>query len=463
MRLAALSVARSNGKSLVAGKLARDYLLGENRDTECLIVAADFRQGKIILGYLAGLLRREGHQLTDRKRWSYRDSVNHGLIRDLATGQAVRVMPNSPKALHGRVFGLCLIDEPREHQPASRDDVLAAITSGMGKVPDAQVIALGTMPVDPDHWFVGWCEGEADFVQVHAAPREAPPFWLKTIRRANPSYDHLPTLRADLQARREKARKFGDAFDEWRARHLNQGTADRTGSLFLDDADWEAVECDALPARSGPTIWGCDPGGSSAFSAIVCYWPKTGRLEGLQCVGGRLSVRERAREDKAGRAYEAMAAEGSLIVQDGRRRPALGQFLRGARARFGSRPVAIVTDNHRFPELEDAVRLAGLGDLTVFRGSRWSEQTEDIRRAQKLIWERRVAVERNVAWSHAIGGSRIEHWGGGNMRLAVGTAAGRKRRARTDLVSALVHCLAEADRRWPHGIVRRRRIRLVAV
>ena len=92
----------------------------------------------------------------------------------------------------------------------------------------------------------------------------------------------------------------------------------------------------------------------------------------------------------------------------------------------------------------------------------WSQATEDIRSAQKVIDEGRVAVARTVAWSHALGESRTEY-DDSNMRLATKTRAGRRRRARTDLVSALVLCLAEADRRWPGGVARHPRVRLVAV
>ena len=51
----------------------------------------------------------------------------------------------------------------------------------------------------------------------------------------------------------------------------------------------------------------------------------------------------------------------------------------------------------------------------------------------------------------------------GPATVATLTAAGRRRRARTDLVSALVMGFAEADRRWHGGVVRRPRVRLVAV
>ena len=208
VRLGALSVSRSNGKSYLVADLAKDYLLGDRHDSECLLVASEFKQSKIILRYLFSMLRADGHKLDDRSRWTFRDSMNSGMIRDRRTGITVRAMSGKPSGLFGRVFGLCLLDEPREHGPGVRDDLLAAVTSGMGKIFNAQAIALGSSPASQDHWFARWLDGEADYSQLHAARPDDPPFRLKTIRKANPRFDHLPALRADLLARREKARQF---------------------------------------------------------------------------------------------------------------------------------------------------------------------------------------------------------------------------------------------------------------
>ena len=462
VRLAALSVSRSNGKSFLVADLARHYLLGSHADTECLVVASDFRQSKIILRYLMLLLREDGVDLDDKSRWLCRDSVNQGMIRDRKTGITVRAMSSRPAGLHGRVFGLALVDEPRELESGQRDAILAALTSGMGKVEGAKLIALGTMPSDPDHWFSAWCRGGADYVQVHAARPGDPVFWLRTIRRANPSFDHLPALRTDLLARREKARVDPDVLTEWKSRHLNMGVSDRAGALFVDVEEWTGIEADILPAARGPQLWGLDPGGSSAFTAVVVYWPATGRLEGHQVVGGVPDIRTRAKRDHVGKVYAAMQREGSLVVQPGRRRPSLVTVIREALQRYG-RPRLVVTDFFRLPEVRDALDLARVRCEVVPRRTQWSHQTEDIRRAQAVVVEEgRVSVAQTVAWPTALGEARVEYDDSRNMRLATGAAAGRRRRSRTDLVSALVLVLAEADRRWPGGVVpHRRKLRIV--
>ena len=72
--------------------IAKDYLLGDRHDSECLLVASEFKQSKVILRYLFGMLRADGHDLDDRKRWTIRDSMNSGMIRDRRTGITVRAM-----------------------------------------------------------------------------------------------------------------------------------------------------------------------------------------------------------------------------------------------------------------------------------------------------------------------------------------------------------------------------------
>ena len=85
----------------------------------------------------------------------------------------------------------------------------------------------------------------------------------------------------------------------------------------------------------------------------------------------------------------------------------------------------------------DALNVARLRVPLVKRRLRWSaRQTEDIRRSQKLLLDEAARdapdVGRVVARQSARHGCCID---AGNMRLAKGTEAGRRRRARTDLVS----------------------------
>ena len=100
-----------------------------------------------------------------------------------------------------------------------------ALRTGLGKVPGSRLVALGTRPEIEDHWFARMLAGEAGHAQVHAARREDPPFQLRTIRKANPSWDALPSLRARLLQEREEARVSPDALASWRSLRLNMARA----------------------------------------------------------------------------------------------------------------------------------------------------------------------------------------------------------------------------------------------
>lgn len=458
---AALSVARSNGKSWLAGKLARDYLLGDRRDTEALIVASSYKQAKIIFRYVLGMVRDAGHNYTVRKAWRYRDSENTALLMDRATGQAVRAIGCDPKRAHGRVFGLALLDEPAQWPRGTRDSMLAAIDTGAGKVEGSKIVALGTRPVGA-HWFADWLAGGADFVQCHAARRDDPPYWLRTIRRANPSFDYLPALRADLLRQREKARTDEAARARYLALALNMGTADTVESVLLSPEAWARCETDTPPGRAGPYVLGLDIGGGGAMTAAAAYWPVTGRLEALAAFGGIPSLRERGRRDNVAGLYESMARRGELLVHAGLRVPDYGQFVADVIGRWGI-PSVIVADRYKEPELRDALDAGRMppGRPLVIRGAGFRDGAEDVRRFCRAVLRDRVSVRRSLLFRNALAEARTVTDVAGNRKLAKSTEGSRRALARDDVAAAAILAVAEADRR---GVPEDRpALRLVAV
>ena len=458
---AALSLARSGGKSWLAAKLAADYLLADGPPSECLVVASSYTQAGIIFDYALALARKEGVKPESRAKWVYRDSVNTSLLRSKRTGRGIRCMGSDPRRAHGRKFGLGLMDEPAQWPPAQRDKLLAAFETGLGKVPNAKLIALGTRPASAGHWFSGWLGGGADYVQCHAARKGDPVYQQRTLRRANPSWDYLGAhFRADLIRQRDAARKDPSARARYESLALNLGTSDVLESLLISADSWARVEVDRLPQRSGPLIVGLDLGGTAAMSAAAAYWPVTGRLEALATVAGIPDLRERGRRDDVGGLYIAMAKAGELLVQPGVRVPSYRRFLREIRRRWG-RPRAICADRYREAELRDALDgvLPGSVQL-VLRGQGWRDGGEDVRRFERAVLEERVKVRKSLLIRSSLSESRTVTDPGGSTKLAVGAQGGRRAAGRDDVSAAIILALAEADRRWPQGIVRRQRVRL---
>ena len=445
---AALSVARSNGKSWLAAKLAADYLLGDRRDSEAVVVASSYAQAKIIFRYAVRMVSDAGHDPTDRGAWRFRDYSNVALLRSLETGQAIRALGCDPKRAHGRVFGLGLLDEPAQWPSGSRDAMLSAIDTGAGKVEGARIVALGTRPADAGHWFAEWLAGGADYVQCHAAREKDPPYQLRTIRRANPSYDHLPALRADLLRQRDRARKDEGARARYLSLALNLGVPDVAESVLLAPEAWERCEVDTLPERRGWYVLGIDLGSGGAMSAAAAYWPATGRLEAFAVFGGHKTLTERGRADSVGSLYTRMAQRGELLVQPGRRVPDYGQFVRDIRARWGA-PAVIVCDRYREGELRDALdagRMPGPRPVIV-RGMGWKDGGEDVRRFVRAVLEGRVKAPRSLLLRSAIGEARTVADVAGNRKLAKSTQGGRRALARDDAAAAVILAVAEADRR----------------
>ena len=237
----ALTVGRGNGKSaLVAGIAAAVVdpagpLHGRRREVVC--VAASFDQSRIIfedvLAFLGGR-----YDLGDRSVWRKQDSANRATLEYRATGCRIRCIGSDPGRAHGLRPALALLDEPAQWEPGRADRMLQAVRTGLGKVPGSRLIALGTRPADDGHWFARLLRS-APYSQIHAARPDDPPFWLRTIRRANPSLDHLPSLKARIQAEIVDARNDPDALASFKALRLNLGVADIDRSVLLDAGAWK--------------------------------------------------------------------------------------------------------------------------------------------------------------------------------------------------------------------------------
>ena len=457
---AALSVARSNGKSWLAARLATDYLLDGGRDSEAVIVASSYTQAKVIFRYALGMAREAGHDPTDRGRWWYRDSVTTALLRSRETGQAIRALGCDPKRAHGRVFGLALMDEPAQWPRGSRDAMLSAIDTGAGKIVGSKIVALGTRPASDDHWFQRWLDGGADYAQVHAARVADPPFQLKTIRRANPSFDSLPALRADVLRQRNRARVDEEARARWDSLVLNMGVSDVSEAVLLDREAWARCESDRLPDREGPFVLGLDIGQSGAMTAAAAYWPVTGRLEALAVVGGIPDLRERGRRDNVSGLYVSMARRRELLVHVGLRVPDYGQFIGDVVGRWGI-PSVIVGDRYKEAELRDALDAGRMPRRSlVIRGQGWKDGAEDVRRFRRAVAQGRVRAPRSLLIRAALSEARTVTDVAGNAKLAKATEGGRRKLARDDTASAAIMAVAEADRR---GVPSLERPRLVAL
>ena len=338
VRNSALTVGRGNGKtSLVAG-IAVSALTGALvvPRGECTVVASSFDQSRITFEHVLAFLQPEIE--ADSKRFRIQDSANRAIIQCRRTGARIRCLGSDPRRAHGLASALVLADEGAQWEPGKSERMVAALRTGLGKVSNSRLIALGTRPADATHWFSVMLDGGADFALTYAARDTDAPNQRRTWKRANPSLDFMPDLESTIRAEAADASRDPVQLASFRALRLNQGTSDVLESVLVDAGTWDRIEGD-VPAE-GRKAWGIDLGSGAAMSAIASYWPETGRLDGFACFPELPGLGERGLADGVGGLYQLMADRGELI-QAGRRvsdvRALLGEGLK----RYG-RPDVIV-------------------------------------------------------------------------------------------------------------------------
>ena len=452
---AGLSVGRGNGKSALCAGIAcavvdpAGPLHGRRREVVC--VAKSFEQARVIYEDVLNFLELKYHAsggLGERRYWRKQDSANRAQLEWRPNGARVRCIGSDPANAHGLRPALVLADEGAQWPNATSERMRAALTTGLGKVPGSKLIALGTRPADDAHWFARLLAA-APYAQIHAAPHDAPPFQVRTLRRANPSWDHLPSLRAQIEGEAVAARRDPDALASFRALRLNHGVSDVHRTVLLDAERWrEAMAMDELPA-SGPYVLGVDVGDEAAMTAAAAYW-RSGRLDAFAALPSIPSLAERGLKDGVGRVYTTMAERGELVLHPGRT-SSPRMLIAEAIQRWGS-PVAVLADRHRSGELLDALDTSGMPVVPVeFRRMGPFDGGEDCADFRHAVLDGHVRPTENLLLTSAVSEARLVTNSGGQRHLAKGVAGGRRLRARDDAAAAAILAVAAGYREWQRG------------
>lgn len=454
---AALSVARGNGKSALVGGIAAAVvdpsgpLHGVERHV--VVAAASFEQSRIVFGDVSKFLAAR-YDLRDRRVWRSLDNQNRLILEHRPSGAQVRCIGSDPATAHGLRPYICLLDEPAQHSASTRDRLVAAVRTGLGKTPGSRLIALGTRPADSGHWFARMLRGEAvGYAQTHAARPGDPPGHRRTWKRANPSLDHLPSLAAKIASEWQAAKANPSLLPSFEALRLNAGVSDTAEVHLIDAATWRSCEGDA--ERRGPVVWGVDLGGSAAMTAVAGYWPETGALDVLAAFPGAPSLAERGLRDGVGPLYATMAKRGELC-QFGGQSIDVAAVLREALGRFG-RPALVVADSWRDDVLEDSLTAARVPTVPlVYRRMGPHDGSQDLERLRRAVGEGRVIPRPSLLLRSAMSEARANTDAAGNQWLAKSAEAGRRLRARDDAAAASMLAVSEGTRRYDRRPARRR-------
>lgn len=416
IEVSALSLPRGNAKSAVTGRLVALGMIPGSclwRDgLETVVVAATLRQARIMWRFAKALLP------SDEYRWQ--DSDQRIAVTHKPTGQVAYCISSSGRAAMGlSQFSTIYFDEPAALEQRNGGMLFDAVRQSLGKVEGQRLVMLGTRaPAEPGSWWPDLLDGgsgNGTHVTMLSAPPEEPWDSWQTIRRVNPVANVHAPLRKTILRERDEARKKPTLRRSFEAYRLNRSVL-AYEDVLIEAEDWLRVEAREVLPRDGACVVGIDLGGERSWSAAWCLW-ENGRSECYAVCPGLPDLEERERQDAmpAG-LYRQLAADGVLVVDEGRRVSKPTTLLQVLEAN-GIRPAVGYHDRFLRGELRDAVD--GRFPL-VERVTRWSEATEDIAAFRQLVKDGPLSIApqcralARIALSQAVAVSDDQ----GNVRLS---------------------------------------------
>ena len=387
--VAALSLARGNGKSwLAAHLLTRCLTPGDPlyvKGSEYLLCAASIEQARLVYRFIRTELEPKGG-------YSLIDSTTRIGITHKASNTRLRVLSSNGKTAMGIVgCPLLVADEPGSWEVSGGTLMYDAIVTALGK-PNSpmRAVFIGTRAPSMGGWWHDLiADGSVDrnYVQALQGDVETWDTWA-TIRKANPLTAISGDFRRRLLVERDAARVDSRLKARFLSFRLNRPSGDES-QVLLTVTDWERVTAREVPERQGRPIVGVDLGGGRAWSAAVAVWGN-GRVEARAVAPGIPDLDEQERRDRvpAG-TYSKLFDAGQLEVAEGLRVQPPSALWEMIRSTWG-KPLVVVLDRFRLAEFEDAVKR---GARLEPRVSRWSEASFDIRSLRKFAKDGPLAVE----------------------------------------------------------------------
>jgi phage terminase large subunit-like protein len=344
VRLAALSVARGNGKSAMLAGLSLAHLVGPMQEPygECYAAALDREQ--------AAVLYRMCRAYIEATPWmAARVNIKdwHKEIVDEPSQSMWRALTSDARKAHGLAPSFWIADEVAQWRSRELWDNLA---TGMGKRVQALGVTISTQAADDLHFFSEMLDAEPNptvYVQLHAAPKDCaiddPAAWAA----ANPALGVFlnEDQFADAAERAKRSPSFEPAF---RLLHLNQRIA--ADGRFIDQADWDAngEPFDPVELEGQACYGGLDLSSTRDLTAFSLWFPEAGKLLSWHWAPAD-TIDARAERDRV--PYPRWADEGWIERTPGRAtdRAAIVRRLADVRQTYDVRGIAF--DRWRFEDL----------------------------------------------------------------------------------------------------------------
>lgn len=336
VRLAALSVARGNGKSGLLAGLGLAHLLGPMAEPHGEVYAAALDREQ------AGILYKMTRAYIEATPWmAARVNIRdwHKQIIDEETQSTWAALTSDVRKAHGLSVSFFIADEVAQWKSRELYDNL---TTGMGKRSQALGVCISTQAKSDLHFFSELLDAEPNptvHVQLHAAPDDCALDDREAWAAANPALGEFRDLKEFeiAAARAMRMRSFEPAF---RLLYLNQRVDGEVG--FIDPSDWadNAEPFDPLELEGEQCFGALDMGSTRDLTALALYFPEKGKLLAWHFVPAE-TIAERAERDRV--PYPQWAEDGWISTSGtGRSTDQLSVVMQVAdiRARYDVQAIA---------------------------------------------------------------------------------------------------------------------------
>lgn len=409
VRLAALSVARGNGKSAVLAGLSLAHLLGPMQEPygECYSAALDREQ--------AGVLYRMTRAYIEHVPWmAARVNIRdwHKEIIDERSNSIWRALTSDARKAHGLAPSFWVADEVAQWRSRELWDNLK---TGMAKRRNALGVTISTQARDDFHFWSQMLDAQPSptfYVQLHTAPADCKLDDREAWRAANPALGAFLNEDefADSATMAMQSQSFEAAF---RLLNLNQRIDGE--ARFLNPIDWEAngVPFDVAELEGQRCYGGLDLSSTRDLTALALWFPDAGKLLVWHFVPED-TMRERSERDRV--PYDQWVADGWIEATPGRAtdRQAIAHRLADIRQSYDVQGIAF--DRWRFEDLNKLLTDEGI-DLPL------SEFVPGFRSyAAAIDTFERAVLDRRMQHNN----SPILKWQAGNVVVKPDPAGNRK-------------------------------------
>ncbi|ALR19026.1 terminase large subunit [Sphingobium baderi] len=435
VRLAALSVARGNGKSGLLAGLSLAHLMGPMLEPygECYAAALDREQAAVLYRMVCAYIYETPWMAA---RVNIRDQFKE--ITDHESGSIWRALTSDARKAHGLAPSFWVADEVAQWRSRELWDNLR---TGMAKRKHALGVTISTQAADDLHFWSEMLDAEpapSVYVQLHAAPDDCALDDREAWAAANPALGAFLNEDefADAAAMAMRSPSFAPAF---RLLNLNQRIA--AEGRFIEQADWDANgdPFDVAELEGKRCYGGLDLSSTRDLTALALWFPDEGKLLVWHWVPAD-TIGERVERDRV--PYDRWADEGWIERTVGRAtdRTAIARQLAEIRQAYDVQGIAF--DRWRFEDLGKLLSDEGIDLPMVEFVPGFKSYAPAVDAFERALLDRRMQHN----------GNPLLRWQAGNVIVEPDPAGNRKPTKAKSLdridgiVSAIMACgLAERD------------------